>query len=97
VIGRIPPLIGPHSYIQGLGGVRIGRHVGVGALMLTAVHAETPPGTPITDAPLRYGAIEVGDGCDIGSEPSCCPARGWRPGSRSGPAPLCAAGIRPAP
>jgi acetyltransferase-like isoleucine patch superfamily enzyme len=61
-------LIGPHSYVQGLGGVRIGSHVGVGArvLMLTAVHPETPPGTPITDAPLRYGTIEIGDGCDIG-------------------------------
>jgi acetyltransferase-like isoleucine patch superfamily enzyme len=34
--------------------------------MLTAVHAETPPGTPITDAPLRYGRIEIGDGCDVG-------------------------------
>jgi acetyltransferase-like isoleucine patch superfamily enzyme len=61
-------LIGPHAYIQGLGGVRIGRDVGVGAgvLMLTAVHAETPPGEPITAAPLRYGSIEVGDGCDLG-------------------------------
>jgi acetyltransferase-like isoleucine patch superfamily enzyme len=34
--------------------------------MLTAVHAETPPGEPITAAPLRYGAIEVADGCDLG-------------------------------
>jgi acetyltransferase-like isoleucine patch superfamily enzyme len=61
-------LIGPHAYIQGLGGVRIGRDVGIGAgvLMLTSVHAETPPGEAITAAPPRYGSIEVGDGCDLG-------------------------------
>jgi acetyltransferase-like isoleucine patch superfamily enzyme len=35
-------------------------------LMLTSVHAETPPGEPITAAPVRYGTIEVADGCDIG-------------------------------
>jgi hypothetical protein len=54
-------LIAPHAYLQGLGGVRVGERVGVGAgvLMLTAVHAETPPRKPITAAPLRYGPIEV--------------------------------------
>jgi len=61
-------LVGPHAYLQGLGGLCIGAHVGVGAgvLMLTAVHAETPPGEPITSAPLRYRRIDVGDGCDLG-------------------------------
>jgi acetyltransferase-like isoleucine patch superfamily enzyme len=61
-------LIAPHAYLQGLGGLRIGERVGVGAgvLMLTAVHAETPAGAPVTAAPLRYGSIEVGDGCDLG-------------------------------
>jgi acetyltransferase-like isoleucine patch superfamily enzyme len=61
-------LVAPHAYLQGLGGLRVGEHVGVGAgvLMLTVVHAETPPGEPITAAPLRYGAIEVADGCDLG-------------------------------
>jgi acetyltransferase-like isoleucine patch superfamily enzyme len=61
-------LIGPHAYLQGLGGVRVGKDVGIGAgaLLLTAVHAETAPGQPITAAPLRYGTIEIGDGCDIG-------------------------------
>jgi acetyltransferase-like isoleucine patch superfamily enzyme len=61
-------LIAPHAYLHGLGGLRVGAHVGVGAgvLMLTAVHAETPPGAPITAAPLRYGEIDVADGCDLG-------------------------------
>jgi len=61
-------LVGAHAYLQGLGGVRIGAQVGIGAgvLMLTAVHAESPPGEPITAAPLRYGAVEVADGCDVG-------------------------------
>jgi len=60
--------IGPHTYLQGAGGIQIGADVGVGAgvLMLTSVHAESPPGAPITAAPIRYGAIEIGDGCDIG-------------------------------
>jgi acetyltransferase-like isoleucine patch superfamily enzyme len=61
-------LIAPHAYLQGVGGLRVGAHVGVGAgvLMLTAVHAETPPGAPITAAPLRYGEIDVAHGCDLG-------------------------------
>src|SRR5215213_3945811 len=61
-------LVGPHAYLQGLGGLCIGAHVGVGAgvLMLTAVHAETPPGEPITSARQRYRRIDVGDGCDLG-------------------------------
>jgi hypothetical protein len=61
-------LIAPHAYPQGLGGLRIGCRVGIGAgvLMLTAVHAETPSGEPITAAPFVYRAIEVADGCDLG-------------------------------
>jgi acetyltransferase-like isoleucine patch superfamily enzyme len=61
-------LIGPHAYLRGLGGLHIGESVGVGAgvLMLTAVHAETPAGGPINAAALRYGAIEIADGCDLG-------------------------------
>jgi acetyltransferase-like isoleucine patch superfamily enzyme len=61
-------LIAPHAYLQGLGGVRVGERFGVGSgvLMLTAVHAETPASGPISAAPLRYGAIEVGNGCDLG-------------------------------
>jgi hypothetical protein len=61
-------LIAPHAHLHGLGGLRVGEQVGLGAgvLMLTAVHAETPAGEPITAAPLRYGEIEVADGCDLG-------------------------------
>jgi acetyltransferase-like isoleucine patch superfamily enzyme len=60
--------LGSHCYVQGLGGVRIGEKVGIGpsVIMLTSMHAETPPGTPITAAPVRFGAIEISDGCDIG-------------------------------
>jgi acetyltransferase-like isoleucine patch superfamily enzyme len=79
-------LIGPHAYLQGLGGLRIGAEVGVGAgvLMLTAVHAETPPGQPITAAPLRYGAIEVGDGCDLGIGSMLLPGTRLGPGVQVG-------------
>jgi len=60
--------VGPHCYLQGAGGIRVGADAGIGAgvLMLTAVHAETPPGAAITAAPLRYGSIEIGEGCDLG-------------------------------
>ena len=79
-------LIGPHAYLQGLGGLRIGRQVGVGAgaLMLTAVHAETPPGAPIGEAPLRYGTIEIGDGCDIGVGAILLPGTRLEPGIQVG-------------
>jgi len=43
------------------------------------VHAETPPGTPITAAPIRYGAIEIGDGCDMRGE------GGWASGLATEP------------
>lgn len=79
-------LIGPHAYLQGLGGLRIGERVGVGAgvRMLTAVHAETPPGAPISDAPLRYGAIDIGDGCDIGVGAILLPGTRLEPGIQVG-------------
>jgi len=79
-------LIGPHAYLQGLGGLRIGADVGVGAgvLMLTAVHGETPPGQPVTAGPLRYGAIEVGDGCDLGIGSMLLPGARLGPGVQVG-------------
>jgi len=79
-------LVGPHAYLQGLGGLCIGAHVGVGAgvLMLTAVHAETPPGEPITSAPQRYRRIDVGDGCDLGIGSMLLPGASLGPGSRWG-------------
>lgn len=60
--------IGQDAYMQSAGGVTIGRRVGVGprVTIITATHEETPPGTPIIDAPLRFAPVEVGDGCDIG-------------------------------
>jgi acetyltransferase-like isoleucine patch superfamily enzyme len=79
-------LIAPHAYLQGLGGLRVGERVGVGAgvLMLTAVHAETPPGEPITAAPLRYGRIEVADGCDLGVGSILLPGTRLGPGVQVG-------------
>jgi acetyltransferase-like isoleucine patch superfamily enzyme len=52
--------------------------------MLTAIHAETPPGDPITAAPLRYGAIEVGDGCDLGVGSMLLPGARLGPGVQVG-------------
>jgi acetyltransferase-like isoleucine patch superfamily enzyme len=90
-------LIAPHAYLQGLGGLRIGERVGVGAgvVMLTAVHAEMPPGEPITAAPLRYGAIDVGDGCDLGVGSILLPGTCLGPGVQVG-AGAVVRGIHPA-
>ena len=60
--------IGHEAYFQSAGGVRIGARVGVGpkVAVISSAHRETPPGTPIMDAPLEFAPVEVGDGCDIG-------------------------------
>jgi acetyltransferase-like isoleucine patch superfamily enzyme len=60
--------IGPDCYMQSAGGIRVGRRVGIAprVIILTSTHRETPPPTPIIDAPLEFAPVEIGDGCDIG-------------------------------
>jgi acetyltransferase-like isoleucine patch superfamily enzyme len=55
-------------FLHSAGSIRIGRDVGVGprVSVLTSAHAESAPPSPIIAAPLRFAAVEVGDGCDIG-------------------------------
>jgi acetyltransferase-like isoleucine patch superfamily enzyme len=60
--------IGQDCFLHAAGSIRIGRMVGIGprVSILTSTHTETAPPTPIIAAPLRFAAVEVGDGCDIG-------------------------------
>jgi hypothetical protein len=54
----------------------------------------TPPGAPIAAAPLRYGAIDVANGCDLGSAAFCCPELRLANACRSERGLLSMAGIR---
>lgn len=60
--------IGQDCYFHSAGGIRIGERVGVGprVMILTSTHEETAWPAPIIDAPLRFAAVDVGAGCDIG-------------------------------
>jgi serine acetyltransferase len=60
--------VGPDCYLNSAGGIAVGAQTGLGprTAILTSVHEETPFPTPITSAPLEFGAVEIGAGCDIG-------------------------------
>ena len=60
--------IGQEVYMHSAGSIRIGRKVGLGprVSILTSTHEETAPPAAIIDAPLEFGPVEVGDGCDVG-------------------------------
>jgi acetyltransferase-like isoleucine patch superfamily enzyme len=60
--------IGPDCYLHSAGGIRIGRRTGIGprVMMLTSTHQETSPPQAIIDAPLKFAAIDIGEGCDVG-------------------------------
>lgn len=60
--------IGQDCFLHSAGSIRIGSKVGIGprVTILTSTHEETAPPAAIIDAPLRFAAVEIGDGCDIG-------------------------------
>jgi acetyltransferase-like isoleucine patch superfamily enzyme len=60
--------IGEDCYLHAAGGIQIGRDVGLAprAMILTSIHAETPPGTPIMHGALELAGVAIGDGSDIG-------------------------------
>ncbi len=61
--------IGQQCFLHSAGGIVIGARVGIGpgARLLTSTHAlPADRAAPIMDGPLRFGAIVLGDGCDIG-------------------------------
>ncbi len=60
--------IGQRAFLHAAGNITIGRGVGIGPFvkMLTSSHEESSRSRPIMDAPLTFGPIAIGDGCDIG-------------------------------
>ena len=60
--------IGQDCFIHSAGGVRIGAKAGVGprVMVLTSTHVETAPPAAVLDAPIEFGAVEIGAGADIG-------------------------------
>lgn len=60
--------IGPQAFIHAAGGVQIGAAVGIGpgVRILTSTHGPAPRSAPIIAGALRFAAVEVRDGADIG-------------------------------
>jgi acetyltransferase-like isoleucine patch superfamily enzyme len=60
--------IGPQCFLHGAGGVVIGKAVGIGpgVAILTSEHEAAEIGVPVICSPLRFAAVSLGDGCDIG-------------------------------
>ena len=60
--------IGQECYFQSAGGITIGRRAGIGprVMVITSTHAESAPPACIIDAPLKFAAVEIGAGSDIG-------------------------------
>lgn len=60
--------IGQMAFIHAAGGVTIGQRVGVGpgVKIFSSTHEDPGPERPIMDGALRFAAVAIGDGCDIG-------------------------------
>lgn len=78
--------IGQDCFLHSAGSIRIGRQVGIGprVCILTSTHAETAPPASIIAAPLRFAAVEVGEGCDIGLGATLLPGTRLGPGVQVG-------------
>jgi acetyltransferase-like isoleucine patch superfamily enzyme len=61
--------IGQQCFLHSAGGIEIGVRVGIGPAVkiLTSTH-ELPadPSVPIMDGPLKFGAVRIEDGADLG-------------------------------
>jgi acetyltransferase-like isoleucine patch superfamily enzyme len=61
--------IGPQSYLHAAGGLTIEADVGIGpgVRILTSTHSEPGGGKPIMAGPLKYDAVTIEAGADIGT------------------------------
>lgn len=61
--------IGPQCFLHSAGGLQVGRHVGIGPAVkiLTSSHELHTGRTPILHAPLRFAAVHIHDGADLGT------------------------------
>lgn len=60
--------IGQQCYIHAAGGVHIGTSAGIGPCVkiITSFHEERYLSGPVVENPLRFRAVIIGDGADIG-------------------------------
>ncbi len=60
--------IGAGCHLHAAGGLAIGSKVGIGpgVRIITSVHEIGGPDEVILEAPVAFGAVAVGDGCDLG-------------------------------
>ncbi|MDD5305858.1 MAG: acyltransferase [Deltaproteobacteria bacterium] len=61
--------IGAACFLHGAAGIDIGRAVGMGphVVVLTSEHELDQPELPVLHSPLRFAAVRIGDGADIGA------------------------------
>ena len=60
--------IGPMCYMHGAGGIYIGNDVGIGpgVKILTSSHTGEDTEIPVKNTPLKFDAVIISDGSDIG-------------------------------
>jgi acetyltransferase-like isoleucine patch superfamily enzyme len=60
--------IGARCHLHGAGGLTIGSKVGIGpgVRIITSAHEVGGPDAVILESPVRFAAVRVGDGCDLG-------------------------------
>lgn len=60
--------IGQGAFFHSAGDILIGEKVGIGPYVkiITSVHQEGQPGTPVMDGELQFARVVVEDGADIG-------------------------------
>jgi len=61
--------IGPQCFLHSVGGLRIGKAVGIGprVVILTSQHEALDRDIPVYFTPLKFAGVVLEDGCDIGA------------------------------
>ncbi len=67
--------IGQQCFFHSAGGLHIGAAVGIGpgVRILTSAHEDPGPSLPIMDGPIRFAAVRIGDGSDLGTSATILP------------------------
>jgi len=61
--------IGQQSFLHSAGGLEIGEGVGIGpgVRILTSLHEDPGLERPIMEGPIRFAAVSIGEGSDLGA------------------------------
>lgn len=78
--------VGPHAFLHGAGGLRVGAEVGIGpgVRILTSAHEDPGGGAPWMRGALRLAPVTIGDGCDLGCNAVILPGVTLGPGVQVG-------------